>query len=128
MKRSEYTSKIHKRLTSVVVARALRNEFPKMSLRRIARLVGCSKSSLIRWCIRYEFAGLDALSYGYKPEIISVVAVPEIDYAELFREGLNHLRTAAKHWKDITFQDRAGLVELASKIGEILPEDVKRVL
>lgn len=53
---------------------------------------------------------------------------PEIDYAELFREGLNHLRTAAKHWKDITFNDRSGLVELASKIGEILPDDVKRVL
>lgn len=52
----------------------------------------------------------------------------EIDYADLFREGLNHLRTASKHWKDITFKDRSTLVELASKVGEILPDDVKRVL
>ncbi|MBP8654944.1 MAG: ParB N-terminal domain-containing protein [Kiritimatiellae bacterium] len=52
----------------------------------------------------------------------------EIDYADLFREGLNHLRTASKHWKDITFQDRGALVELAAKVGEILPGDVKRVL
>lgn len=52
----------------------------------------------------------------------------EIDYAALFREGLNHLRTASKHWKDITFQERQTLVELASKIGEILPPDVKEVL
>ncbi len=52
----------------------------------------------------------------------------EIDYADLFREGLNHLRTASKHWKDITFKDRQTLVELASKIGEVLPPDVKEVL
>ena len=52
----------------------------------------------------------------------------EIDYADLFREGLAHLRTASKHWKDITFQDRAALVELAAKVGQILPDDVKRVL
>ena len=52
----------------------------------------------------------------------------EIDYADLFREGLNHLRTASKHWKDITFKDRQALVELASKIGEVLPPDVKEVL
>lgn len=53
---------------------------------------------------------------------------PEIDYAELFREGLHHLRTASKHWQDVAFQDRAGLVELAAQVGEILPDDVKRVL
>ena len=52
----------------------------------------------------------------------------EIDYADLFREGLNHVRTASKHWKDITFKDRQTLVELASKIGEVLPKDVKDVL
>ena len=52
----------------------------------------------------------------------------EIDYADLFREGLNHLRTASKHWKDITFQEREGLVELAAKVAEILPQDIKGVL
>ena len=52
----------------------------------------------------------------------------EIDYADLFREGLHHLRTAAKHWGDVTFEERKALVELAAKVGQILPDDVKRVL
>ena len=51
-----------------------------------------------------------------------------IDYAMLFKEGLHHLRSAAKHWEDITFEDRATLVELASQVGVLLPSDIKRVL
>ncbi len=51
-----------------------------------------------------------------------------IDYADLFREGLHHLRTASKYWGDITTDERKSILELAHQVAEILPADVKRVM
>lgn len=51
-----------------------------------------------------------------------------IDYADLFREGLHHLRTASNHWGDVTTDERHSILELAHKVGEILPADIKRVM
>ena len=52
----------------------------------------------------------------------------EIDYADLFRKGLNHLRTASKKWGDITFAEREEIVKLAASISAVLPADIRQVL
>jgi hypothetical protein len=52
----------------------------------------------------------------------------EIDYADLFVRGLQHIRSASKKWDEITFDDRKYIVKLAAEVGEILPADIRKVM
>lgn len=50
---------------------------------------------------------------------------PDVDYAMVFKKGIQHVRTGIGQWQQLSLDDRKSIIHAWHKLREILPDDLR---